>query len=159
MTAAVLLADCPATWPEYPADKPLQRLWAALRLAWVHALWCVHVADSSGLAPDGTLLPPRRDSNAVVASVVRYLRERIRVAFCTCDLGASVLDSAPAPALRSPLRATPVEDFRAVWAAGGGVLCDVATDGVTGRLELDVRLTLLHPVAAPPAPPPQEGAA
>ena len=59
----------------------------------------------------------------------------------------------------SPLRATPVEDFRAVWAAGGGVLCDVATDGVTGLLELDVRLTLLHPVAAPPAPPPQEGAA
>lgn len=158
MTAAVLLADCPAAWPEYPAGKPLQRLWAALRLAWVHALWCVHVADSSGLAPDGTLLPPRRDSNAVVASVVRYLRERIRIAFCTCDLEASVLDRAPDSALRSPLRATPVAEFRAVWAAGGGVLCDVGVDVVTGRQQLDIRLTLLHPVAAPLAPPVQQGA-
>ncbi len=63
----------------------LQRLWSALRLAWLFATWVVH---------RGAAGP--RCSSTVVAYAVGYLQQRICAAFALCAVQRYVYDRLPA---------------------------------------------------------------
>jgi hypothetical protein len=147
LDAQVLLGDRAEAWPHYPQQPELQRLWSALRLAWLHATWATHLdAD-----------PSRRTAHAVVAATVSYLQQRIRAAFCTCDVARRVYDRLPLSVTSTTVRELGVAAFARQWGAGGGVLCDVFADPVSGWPRLHLRLDMAHPVAAPlPSPPAQQ---
>jgi hypothetical protein len=142
LTAAVLVGDCAAAWPAYPLGD-LQRLWSALRLAWLFATWVVH---------RGAAGP--RCSSTVVAYAVGYLQQRMRAAFALCAVQRYVYDRLPARVAAVRLHQPPLAAFRRLWGAGGGVLAAVVHDPVTGQPRLVVRLSLAHPAPAPPPPPP-----
>jgi hypothetical protein len=142
LDAEVLLGDREEAWGAYP-DRALQPLWSSLRLAWLHALWAAHRSGN----------PSRRHANSVVAAAVRYLQQRMRSTFCSCDATRRIYDRLPLAVISTSVRELGVEAFRRQWAAGGGVLCDVLPDAVTGLPRLHVRLDLQHPVPAPPPPP------
>jgi hypothetical protein len=77
----------------------------------------------------------------------------MRTTFCSCDATRRIYDRLPLAVISTSVRELGVEAFRRQWAAGGGVLCDVLPDAVTGLPRLHVRLDLQHPVPAPPPPP------
>jgi len=147
LTAAVLVGDCAAAWPAYPQGD-MQRLWSALRLAWLFATWVVHRGDAGP-----------RSSHAVVAYAVGYLQQRMRAAFALCDVQRYLYDRLPARVAAVRLHQPPLAAFVRLWAASGGVLAAVVADPVSGQPRLVVRLSLTPPAPAPPPPAPPPSAA
>ena len=139
LTAAVLIGDCAAAWPDYPQGD-LQRLWSALRLAWLFATWVVHRGGSGPLCSSG-----------VVAYAVSYLQQRMRAGFALCNVQRYLYDRLPVRVAAVRLPQPPLAAFLQVWAAGGGALATVVDDPATSQPRLVVPLSLAHPVGASPA--------
>ena len=117
---ALLLGDCPLAWPAYPSSPGLRLLWTALRLSWLHALWCVHVD------PD----PAVHTSSAVVQRVVLELQRLMWAQFRMAALPDEVLAGLPQRVITAQLRPAKLAALSATW-AHGGVLCrlEEAADG------------------------------
>jgi hypothetical protein len=131
-----MLADQPDAWADYPAGS-LNRLWCALRITFLHALWLVH----------WSLPVHERSAAAVVSLAVAELQRLILNQWrCAGDLPGT-LEALPTSLLTAQVRAGRVEDFQAVW-AHRGVLCQVL-ERASGGQQLDLLLSLRHPVSAP----------
>ena len=137
---ALLLGDQPSAWPAYPVAPGLQRLWTALRLCFLHGVWCVHK----------DLDPARHHSHAVVAHVVAALRCLLWAQFRMTALSDDLLDPLPTAVLNAQLKATKLADFKAAW-AHRRVLCEVV-EPAAGGAQLRVLVSLSGPVVAPAAP-------
>ncbi|PNH00289.1 hypothetical protein TSOC_013936 [Tetrabaena socialis] len=118
----------------------LQRLWTALRLCFLHGVWCVHK----------DLDPARHHSHAVVAHVVAALRCLLWAQFRMTALSDDLLDPLPTAILNAQLKATKLADFKAAW-AHRRVLCEVV-EPAAGGAQLRVLVSLSGPVVAPAAP-------
>ena len=134
---ALLLGDCPLAWPAYPSSPGLRLLWTALRLSWLHALWCVHVD------PD----PAVHTSSAVVQRVVLELQRLMWAQFRMAALPDEVLAGLPQRVITAQLRPAKLAALSATW-AHGGVLCRLE-EAADGPPRLRVLLSLGHPIPAP----------
>jgi hypothetical protein len=138
--AALMLADQPEAWPDYPTDKGLQHLWGALRLLFLHALWCVHTAKETA----------RQGSRAVALQVVTEAARLMRCQWRMAALADDTLAALPRRLLTVQLQSAPLEDFMGSWAARG-ILAEVVGGGEEGASRsMRVRLSETWPVALPP---------
>ena len=139
LTAAAIIADEPGAWARAPEGERA-RLWAALRLTVLHAIWDARVsADAS-----------RCTARAVVLAAVESLRAEMRLQFTRSRLAADAAHPLP-PALVVVQRSRPAPDDLAVWVSGG--LCSVRQSSLAAAAaspRLDIHLDQQHPVIAPP---------
>lgn len=139
--AGVMLADCPFAWPGYPSAYGLVRLWSALRLLLLHAIWCAHcAADASHQSP-----------RAVVRQVVQEARRLMRCQFGMAALVEETMDRLPTCCITAQFKPSSLADFEACWAAGG-VLCSVLKSDGRERPKIRIFLTESHPVPLPEGP-------
>jgi hypothetical protein len=135
-----MLADQLSEWAAYPTRSGHQRLWATIRLSFLHALWCVHTDADAG----------RRHSFAVVELTVQALRAQAAAHFNMAALPGSMLDALPSSLLTAELKVSDLTDFRSVW-CNTPAICTVSLEA-DGSPRLHLHLSLLHPVAAPVPP-------
>ena len=138
-----MLGDLPAAWPHHPARKEgehagLVRLWGAVRLTFLLAVWCAHQADKA----------EERTARAVVRTTVQELQRRIREQFYTSALPTEIVDALPAQLLMADLQQAKLADFTSVW-AHRGVLCSVEQPAGGGPPTLQLKLSVAQPVPAP----------
>jgi hypothetical protein len=144
--AALMLGDQPDAWEHHPlaqdegAGCSLARLWTALRVTFLFAVWCTHMEGGGGL----------RGSAGVVQRTVEELQRVMRAQFRVSALQDDTLDALPTRMLTADLKPAKLEDFTEAW-AHGDVLCSVEEQPGGGGLSLRVRLSLQHPVPAPMA--------
>jgi hypothetical protein len=141
-TAALILGDDPAAWaPHAEPGAAIYALWTRLRLTYLHTVWMARANLS--------LLQPDAHAAAIAAAVVADLTYRmhgdwlrvgrdIRSATSTCSSWYKGFN----PELTA-------EAFAGRW-AHGDVLCSIPADEAE---DLQVHLSLTHPVAAPVAAP------
>lgn len=150
-TAAVLLAaDDPGGWA--PPEE-LEHAWAALRVAFVHCVWQLRCRRSLAGLPF--------TAARVCAAVVSAVTGSIRRDWARASQSLVSLSGVPVEWFRGRDPALSVRAFQERW-AHGGVLCAVhdAPAGSQGGKQMELRLSLAHPVAAPPSPDvpaPQDG--
>ncbi len=143
--AALMLGDQPQAWPHHPAAGTggqrggLTRLWNAVRLTFLFAVWCARNAAEG----------QPRGSRAVVQQVVEELQRLMWAQFRAAAWANDTISALPPNLLSADLKPPPLQDFCAVW-AHGEALCRVATDA-NGRPYLQLRLSLQHPVPLPAA--------
>jgi hypothetical protein len=113
-----------------------------LRATFLFALWCTHLTQE-GEGPTGSAGVVQR----AVAELQRVMWAQFRVAAFQDD----TTDALPTHLLTADLKPPPLQEFEAVWARGD-VLCSVERQPGGGVLQLRMRLSLHHPVAAPGLP-------
>ena len=141
--AALMLGDLPAAWLHHPARTEgehagIVRLWGALRLTFLFAVWCAHQADEA----------EERTARAVVQTTVQELQRRIREQFYTSALPPEIVDALPARLLTADLQQAKLADFTSVWAYRD-VLCSVVQPAGGGPPMLQLKLSMAQPVLAP----------
>jgi hypothetical protein len=134
--ARLLIADDHRVWAP-PAD--LEATWALLRVVLLSKVWAARCRRQHG--------GPAFTATGVAAAVVHELRRLIDIDWRRAS--SDVRDGSGFGrewfAGRNP--GLSLEQFARRW-AGGGALCAVLLDN-QGQRQLDVRLTLQHPVLAP----------
>lgn len=138
-----MLGDLPAAWLHHPARTEgehagIVRLWGALRLTFLFAVWCAHQADEA----------EERTARAVVQTTVQELQRRIREQFYTSALPPEIVDALPARLLTADLQQAKLADFTSVWAYRD-VLCSVVQPAGGGPPMLQLKLSMAQPVLAP----------
>ena len=140
--AALMLGDQREAWEQHPANDNGDhhgsvRLWNALRLTFLFAIWCAHQAAEE----------QARTAKAVVEHTVGELRRLVWAQYRTAALPDDVINALPTRLLTADLKPPPLDDFKAAWAFKDA-LCSV-DNVVGGGTQLRVWLSLTHPVPAP----------
>lgn len=140
--AALMLGDQPEAWEHHPANangahNGRVRLWNALRLTFLFAIWSAHQAADE----------QAQTAQAVVEQTVGELRRLMWAQYRTAALPDDVINALPTRLLTADLRPPPLDDFRAAWTLNDA-LCTV-DDLAGGGTQLRMRLSLTHPVPAP----------
>ena len=140
-TVDVLLADDHRVW-QPSGDEDLVKLWTALRLSWLSAVWpmrCRRLAD-----PERCSVSPVGIVAATVANITRLIRRD----YARTVGDARTLTASPSDWFRGT--ATPTlarDDFVKRWGLNG-VLCSLSAANAVGQgARLTVHLTVVHPVS------------
>lgn len=141
--AALMLGDQPAAWEHHPAAQEggtqgLRRLWNALRVTFLFAVWCTHVDRTSNVP----------SSEAVVQRMVEELHSVMWAQFRVSALPDDTVNALPLRMLTADLKPAKLQDFTDTW-AHGGVLCSVDERHGGSGWTMQMRLSLQHPVPAP----------
>jgi hypothetical protein len=140
-----MLGDMPEGWAAHPAAAEAAadscqgqvRLWSAVRLTFLFALWCTHQDPE----------PAARTSHAVVATTIHQLQRQIWAQFKVAAGAEHDINALPTQLLTADLKPTELEAFESTWAYNG-VLCNVDRTA-DGKYSLHMRLSEVHPVVAP----------
>ena len=135
---AVLLGDMAARWPEYPATEPMQQLWTCLRLTLLYHIWRLRCQRRVG----------RSGAVEAVRATIATLRETMQQLFYRTARSVDMFDHLPARLMGGSIRQRDLGGFLGMW-CHGGVLAMVMADPITGRPQLTVRLSDVHPIPAP----------
>jgi hypothetical protein len=137
-----MLGDLPSAWQHHPAAGDRQagkvRLWSAVRLTFLFALWCTHHAADEGL----------RTAQAVVRATVEELQRLMWAQFRAAAMADETVDALPTRLLTADLKPPKLQDFCEVW-THRDVLCSVVGAAGGGSSSLAMKLSLEHPVPAP----------
>ena len=139
--AAVIIADQPGAWAAAPTGEQ-QRLWTALRLVVLHAVWEARCSRDAA----------RQTARAVVLAVIASLREEMSLQFTRWRLADTGRRDLPPHVMKMRRLEAAPDDFD-VWQSSG--LCSVEqVSFYGGRTFMPRRLNLLlddlQPVPVPP---------
>ncbi|PNW86600.1 hypothetical protein CHLRE_02g093252v5 [Chlamydomonas reinhardtii] len=134
--AGFMLGDRMGMWASGPRGAGAL-LWSTLRATFLYAVWCAYWSRE----------PAKQTSEHVVREVVSELRRVMRLRFTAATLTPETLSALPTQLLTAQLKAAKLEQFVAIWSAGGA-LCEVE-EVQGGSPKLNLRLTLASPVQAP----------
>lgn len=138
--AALMLGDMPDAWQHHPAPTDNAegggkvRLWNAVRLTFLFALWCAHQDPEPGA----------RTARAVVTHTIEELQRLMWAQFRVAAASEEDINALPTSLLTADLKPGSMELFEECWALNDS-LCTV-DKGANGRATLRMRLSRLHPM-------------
>jgi hypothetical protein len=134
-----MLGDMPAAWQEHPTNEGANgegkvRLWNAVRLTFLFALWCARQDPE----------PAARTSRAVVEGTIEALQSLMWAQFKVAAVSEDDINALPTSLLTADLKEGSLELFTECWALND-TLCIIDKEA-SGRATLRMRLSRSHPV-------------
>ncbi|PNW71738.1 hypothetical protein CHLRE_16g668125v5 [Chlamydomonas reinhardtii] len=111
--AGFMLGDRMGMWASGPRGAGAL-LWSTLRATFLYTVWCAYWSRE----------PAKQTSEHVVREVVSELRRVMQLRFTAATLTPETLSALPTQLLTAQLKAAKLENFVAIWTAGGA-LCEV----------------------------------